>query len=106
MGGIRGFRCNQCHAELITGRSPGGAQIAADRSPPILCCGHPLRALRPDEVVAAMPVRRQVAQCPRCGYVVDLVVHPPGPLVCVLCQIEFGLRVTDALPRYSGGQVR
>lgn len=89
MASIRGFRCGLCRAEVLASREPASLMGRTDWTPPVLCCGQPLRSLEPDQVLSTMLTRRRVARCPRCGYKVRLVVHPAGSLVCMPCQMEF-----------------
>ncbi len=105
MGSVRGFRCQRCCAEVLAadpervGR-PGWA-------PPVLCCGEPLRPLAPDQVLTGILVgalaRGRLARCPRCGYRVRLVVHPAGPLVCLICQKEFEIAAREAVTGNESG---
>ncbi len=89
---IQEYRCGQCRAEVLA--MPG---LRVGWSPPVLCCGQPLRLLEPglDRLVAIRP--RQKARCPRCGYEVHLLAQPVTPLICMVCQVSL-------LP--SGSRVR
>ena len=89
MGSIRGFRCGLCRAEVLATAEPAGLIGRTEWTPPVLCCGQPLRALEPDQVLSTLLTHRRVARCPRCGYKVRLIVHPAGSLVCMLCQTDF-----------------
>lgn len=89
MGSIRGFRCGVCRAEVLVASNPFALPSRVEWTPPILCCGQPLRPLEPDLVTLLQGARRRVAQCPRCGYEVGLIVHPAGHLRCMLCQTDF-----------------
>jgi DNA-directed RNA polymerase subunit RPC12/RpoP len=89
MGSLWGFRCKRCRAEVLARPESGPLMDRRAWTPPVLCCGQALRALEPDQVVLVMPSRRRAARCPRCGYQVRLVVHPAGPLVCMVCQTNF-----------------
>ncbi len=89
MGSIRGFRCMQCRAELLATTEPAGLIGRTAWSPPVLCCGKPLRPLEPEQVLSSMLTRHRVARCPRCGYKVRLIVHPAGSLVCMPCQTDY-----------------
>jgi hypothetical protein len=89
MGSVRGFRCQVCRAELLATAELGGLASPTGGAPPILCCGQPLRPLEPDQILVGLLTRRHVACCPRCGYKVRVIVHPAGPLVCMVCQTDF-----------------
>jgi DNA-directed RNA polymerase subunit RPC12/RpoP len=89
MSSLSGFRCGRCRAELLARAEPGPSAERKGWTPPVLCCGQPLRALEPDQLVLIMPSRRRAARCPRCGYQIRLVVHPAGSLVCMVCQTDF-----------------
>lgn len=91
MGSVRGFRCAVCRAEVLTALTPAGPAPRVEWTPPILCCGQPLRALEPELVAPPTGSQRRVARCPRCGFEVRIIVHPAGPLVCMLCQTEFAI---------------
>ncbi len=88
MGSIRGFRCDQCRAELLA-TSPADLIGRTAWIPPLLCCGKSLRALEPDQVLSSTLASRRVARCPRCGYTVRLIIHPAGSLVCLPCRTAF-----------------
>ncbi|MBI4198985.1 MAG: hypothetical protein HY535_00730 [Chloroflexi bacterium] len=89
MASIRGFRCAQCRAEVLATAEPAALIGRSAWTPPLLCCGQPLKSLEADQVLSVLPTRRRVARCPRCGYKVRLVVHPAGSLVCMPCQTDF-----------------
>ncbi len=89
MGSIRGFRCGVCRAEVLVASNPSALASRVEWTPPILCCGQPLRPLEPELVTLLQGTRRRVAQCPRCGYEVRLIIHPAGHLGCMLCQTDF-----------------
>lgn len=89
MGGVREFRCQVCRAELLATAELGGFAGRTGGAPPVLCCGQPLRPLEPDQILAGLLTRRHVACCPRCGYKVRVIIHPAGPLVCMVCQTDF-----------------
>ncbi len=89
MSSIRGFRCGVCRAELLVSSDPGGLPSRIEWTPPILCCGQPLLPVEPELVSLLQGTRRRIAQCPRCGYEVRLIVHPAGHLGCMLCQTDF-----------------
>ena len=91
MRSIRGFRCGVCRAEVLAFRAPAALPPRAEWSPPILCCGQPLRPIEPDQIPLPTGTRGRLARCPRCGSQVHLIVHPAGPLVCMLCQTEFAI---------------
>jgi len=87
MGSIHAFRCGQCRSELLS--TPGPANLSRPGwTPPVLCCGQPLRLLDTAQVLSASLVPRRIARCPRCGCQVRLIVQPTGPLTCVVCQID------------------
>jgi hypothetical protein len=89
MGSVRGFRCGVCRAEVLVASDPSGVPFRVEWTPPILCCGQPLRRIEPEQITLPQGNRRRVAQCPRCGYEVRLIVHPAGHLGCMLCQTDF-----------------
>jgi hypothetical protein len=91
MGSVLGFRCGVCRAEVLVASDPGGLPSRVEWTPPILCCGQPLRPIEPELVTLPQGTRRRVAQCPRCGYEVRLIVHPAGHLGCMLCQTDFAI---------------
>jgi hypothetical protein len=88
MGSLRGFRCERCRAELLARPEPRPLTDRRAWTPPVLCCGKPLRALDPEQILSVTPTRRRGACCPRCGYQVRVVVHPAGSLVCMVCQTD------------------
>jgi DNA-directed RNA polymerase subunit RPC12/RpoP len=88
MSSLWGFRCDICRAEFLVKAGPGLPSDRTGWSPPVLCCGRPLRRLEVDQVLLVMPSQRRAARCPRCGYQVRLVVHPAGSLVCLACQTD------------------
>ncbi len=89
MASVQGFRCGQCRGELLVAKEPVDRVGRRGWAPPVLCCGQSLRALEPDQSMIGVMGRRRIAGCPRCGYRVRLIVHPAGPLVCMLCQTDF-----------------
>jgi DNA-directed RNA polymerase subunit RPC12/RpoP len=91
MGSVRGYRCTSCRGELLATAEPAVSAGRPNWTPPVLCCGQPLRPLDPDQVLPAMLTRGRMARCPRCGYQVRMIVHPVTPPVCMLCQLEFTL---------------
>jgi hypothetical protein len=97
MGSARGFRCQVCRAELLATAELGSFASRTGGAPPVLCCGQPLRPLEPDQILAGLLTRRHVACCPRCGYKVRVIIHPAGPLVCMVCQTDFV--IVDGTPR-------
>ena len=98
MGSVRGFRCQRCHAEILATDPERAGRPGW--TPPVLCCGEPLRPLAVDQVMAGLPVgafrRGRLARCPRCGYRVRVVVHPAGLLACLICQKEFEIVAHEA----------
>ncbi len=88
MSSIQGFRCGQCRAELLTTSEPANLHRSG-WTPPVLCCGQPLRPLDTGQVLSIPLVPRRVARCPRCSYKVCLIVQPISPLVCMVCQMDF-----------------
>jgi DNA-directed RNA polymerase subunit RPC12/RpoP len=88
MGSVRGFRCGRCRAEVLAMAAPAGSINRMGWTLPLLCCGQPLLALEPDQVLSTMLTRRRVARCSRCGYKLRLVVHPASSLVCMPCQTD------------------
>jgi hypothetical protein len=94
MGSLQGFRCRQCRTELLA-RPPDrtGNPGAEGWAPPLLCCGLLLRPFPTDQVVSARLRRPRRACCPVCGYSVQIVVHPDGPLVCAACRRELVLPI-------------
>jgi hypothetical protein len=89
MGSIQGFRCGQCRAELLATLGSPTLNGRLGWTPPVLCCGQPLRLLDTGQVLSAPMLLRRIAHCPRCRYLVRLVVQPMSPLVCVVCQTDF-----------------
>ncbi|MFI5342078.1 MAG: hypothetical protein ACHQ7N_19850 [Candidatus Methylomirabilales bacterium] len=96
MGSIRGFRCEHCHAEVLATSSHAAVIGGAAWTPPVLCCGQPLRPLETGQVLSAKLPRRRTVHCPRCGFEVGIIVHPVRPLVCAVCQAEFAGGEGDA----------
>ncbi len=105
MSSLRGFRCQQCRAEVLA----SGPAACTDWTPPILCCGAPLHPLSPDQILAEILLgvlaHGRVARCPRCGYRIRVVVHPARRLVCRSCHTnltigaeETGLRDRMEVP--------
>ena len=88
MSSIQGFRCAHCRAEFLTTLEPGTFNRPGS-TPPVLCCGQPLRLLDTGQVLSVPPVPRRIACCPRCGYQMRLVIQPTEPLVCMVCQTDF-----------------
>jgi hypothetical protein len=88
MGSLRGFRCERCRAELLARSEPRPLMDRRAWTPPVLCCGRPLRALDPEQILLFTPSRHRGACCPRCGFQVRVVVHPAGSLVCMVCQTD------------------
>jgi hypothetical protein len=68
---------------------------AADWTPPITCCGNLLQRLPSEQILGTQLPGRRRASCPRCGAEVQFIVHPDGPLLCLLCQREFVLRPAE-----------
>lgn len=99
MGSVRGYRCASCRGELLANAEPVVRAGRPNWTPPVLCCGQPLRPLEADQILPAMLTRGRVARCPRCGYQVRIVVHPVSLPVCMLCQLEFAL--AEAIPGES-----
>ncbi len=91
MGSVRGYRCASCRGELLATAEAAMSAGRPNWTPPVLCCGQPLRPLDPDQLLPAMLTRGRMARCPRCGYQVRMIVHPVTPPVCMLCQLEFTL---------------
>ncbi len=91
MGSLCGFRCERCRAEVLARPESGPLTDRTAWTPPVLCCGQPLRTLEPDQVLLVTPSRRRALRCPRCGYQVRVVVHPAGSLVCMVCQTDLVL---------------
>jgi hypothetical protein len=89
MGSIRGFRCRRCQAEVLATSTRAGVVDRTEWTPPVLCCGQPLRPLETGQVLAAKLPRRRIVHCARCGFEVGIIVHPVRPLVCAVCQAEF-----------------
>jgi len=89
MARMRGFRCGRCGAEILAASQPSSHAERRDWSPPILCCGQPLRSVEPDQVLPVQTSHRRILRCPRCDFQVQLIVHPADSLVCMLCQTEF-----------------
>ena len=87
---IRGFRCGQCRAEVLVTSGPANGLDRRRWSPPVLCCGKPLRQLDTSEVVSPLFARRR-ACCPQCGYQLLIVVHPAEGFVCQVCQKDFAI---------------
>lgn len=88
MGGIRGFYCGRCRAEVL---ATSGLAANSDRTrwtPPISCCGQPLRPLETGEVITHLLAHRRLACCPQCGLQLTVVVHPVEALYCQVCQKE------------------
>ncbi|MFI5342393.1 MAG: hypothetical protein ACHQ7N_21485, partial [Candidatus Methylomirabilales bacterium] len=96
MGSIRAFRCEWCHAEVLATARHAAVIGGAAWTPPVLCCGQPLRLLETGQVLSARLPRRRVARCARCGYEVCVIVHPVRALVCAVCQAEFAGGEGDA----------
>ena len=88
MGSIQGFRCGQCRAEVLATPVTNNLDGRLGWTPPVLCCGRPLRLLDTGEVLSATLLPRRIARCPRCGYQVRLIVQPTSPLVCMVCQTD------------------
>ena len=86
MGSIQEFRCRVCRAEILATAELGSFAGWTGGAPPVLCCGRPLE---PDQILAGLLTGRRVACCPRCGYKVRVIIHPAGPLVCMVCQTDF-----------------
>jgi len=103
MGSIRGYRCTSCRGELLATSEPAIRPARPTWTPPVLCCGQPLRPLDPAEILTAMLPYGRPWACPRCGYQVRIVVHPASPLVCMLCQIEYTL--STGAPRQAEAPV-
>ena len=89
MGNLRGFRCEQCRAEILAPVRPSSVVNEAAWMPPVLCCGSPLRPLDSGEGLLASLPQRRFGRCPRCGYKIRIVVHSAGAFVCTLCRTEF-----------------
>jgi DNA-directed RNA polymerase subunit RPC12/RpoP len=89
MGSIQGYRCGQCRAELLATPVATNHDDRPGWTPPVLCCGQPLRLLDTGQVLSASLLPRRPARCPRCGYQVRLIVQPMKPLVCMVCQTDF-----------------
>jgi hypothetical protein len=89
MGSVRGFCCQICRAELLATAELGGFAARTGGAPPVLCCGQPLRPLESDQILGGLLKGRHVACCPRCGYKVRVIIHPAGPLICMVCQTDF-----------------
>ena len=89
MSSIQGFRCEQCRAELLAPPVTTNLDGRPGWTPPVLCCGRPLRLLDTGQVLSATLLSRRLARCPRCGYQVRLIVQPMSPLVCRVCQTDF-----------------
>lgn len=89
MGSIRGFRCAQCRAEILAPVRPGRVASEAAWTPPVLCCGSPLRLVDSGEGSLASLPQRRFGRCPRCGYEFRVVLHSAGAFVCTLCQTDF-----------------
>jgi len=89
MSSIQGFRCGQCRAELLARPVATNLNIKSGWTPPVLCCGQPLRLLDTGHVLSAPSLPCRIACCPRCGYQVRLVVQPLRPLACLICQTDF-----------------
>ena len=105
MSSVRGFRCQRCRGEVLAAAEVPGMADRPDGTPPVLCCGAPLRPLPPDQILAEILVgvlaRGRLARCPRCGYRIRLVVHPAGRLVCRSCHsnLTIGAGETDTRDR-------
>lgn len=93
MSSLRGFRCRRCRAEVLA-RSPeirSGNPDAEGCLPPVLCCGQSLRPFPTDQLVSATLRRPRHTCCALCGYSLQIVVHPDGPLVCEVCRRELAV---------------
>lgn len=104
MGSIRGFRCRRCQAEVLATSTRAGVVDRTEWTPPVLCCGQPLRPLETGQVLSAKLPRRRTVHCPRCGFEVCIIVHPVRPLVCAICQAEFAVSEVDASTAVTGGE--
>ena len=94
MGSIRGFRCGQCRGEVLATAKWTDPLDRRKWTPPLLCCGQLLQPLDVAQILVAIPPPRCTARCPRCGYAVQVVVHPAGGLTCLSCQLV--LQFSDA----------
>jgi hypothetical protein len=103
MGSVRGYRCTSCRGELLTTAEPRVPAGRPNWTPPVLCCGQPLRPLDADQILPAMLTRGRLARCPRCGCQVRVIVHPVHPPVCMLCQLEFVLEAPVSADASSVG---
>jgi hypothetical protein len=88
MSSIQGFRCGHCRAELLARPVTANLSGRSGWTPPVLCCGQPLRLLDTGHVLSTPRLPRRIARCPRCGYEVRLVVQPLRPLACLICQTD------------------
>lgn len=104
MGSIRGFRCEWCHAEVLATARHASVTGRRAWTPPVLCCGQPLRPLETGQVLSAGLPRRRMARCARCGYEVWVIVHPVGALVCAVCQADFVVGDADTGALVAGGK--
>jgi hypothetical protein len=94
MGSIRGFRCGQCRGEVLATAKWADPLDRREWTPPLLCCGQLLQPLDVGQILFAIPPPRRKARCPRCGYAVQVVVHPARGLTCLNCQLA--LQPSDA----------
>jgi hypothetical protein len=105
MGSIRAFRCEWCRAEVLATARHAAVIGGAAWTPPVLCCGQPLRPLETGEVLSAWLPRRRVARCARCGYEVWVIVHPVRTLTCAVCQAEFRVGGPETGAVMTGGGI-
>jgi DNA-directed RNA polymerase subunit RPC12/RpoP len=96
MGSLQAYRCKRCRTEVVAATRSAGHPASGPRSPQLLCCGEPLKSLAIDSVQGGEIPKRRFARCPRCGYRVQLVMQPLGPLVCLPCQMEMIVLVEHA----------
>jgi len=91
VGSIHGFRCRECRTEVLA--SPALSDLREHRAwtPPVLCCGRALQPLDCDQIPPTMLALRRFAACPTCRQRVRLIVHPAGPLICMICHRELQL---------------
>lgn len=96
MAEIRAFYCGRCRAEVVAKSRPLASMNPTRWTPPVLCCGEPLRALETGDVGSLLLAHQRVACCPQCGLQLNVVVHPAAAFFCQVCQR--GLIISPRMP--------